>query len=132
MVPPLLLPVAAADGPDLSDDPEMELLVGVAGADALVVTRAMTASTIAEVFDHVAVLLGPGAAAGRLGNSVIVASNTPFDPTLLDADGGRLVDDLGTQGKWKNIAKRELADIIPPDALADFLGVGTLLGLQEP
>jgi len=54
------------------------------------------AATIAEVFDHVAVLLGPGAAAGRLGNSVIVASNTPFDPTLLGADGGRLVDDLGT------------------------------------
>ena len=30
-------------------------------------------------------------------------------------------DLLGTDDKWKNIAKRELADIIPPDALFDFL-----------
>lgn len=31
-------------------------------------------------------------------------------------------DLLGDDDKWKNIAKRELADIIPPDALAEFLG----------
>lgn len=30
-------------------------------------------------------------------------------------------DRLGDDDKWKNIAKRELADIIPPDALRDFL-----------
>ena len=31
-------------------------------------------------------------------------------------------DMLGNDDKWKNIAKRELADIIPPDALTEFLG----------
>jgi ADP-L-glycero-D-manno-heptose 6-epimerase len=31
-------------------------------------------------------------------------------------------DILGDDDKWKNIAKRELADIIPPDALTEFLG----------
>tara|TARA_R110000868_G_scaffold100722_7_gene277169 strand:+ start:25205 stop:26191 length:987 start_codon:yes stop_codon:yes gene_type:complete len=30
-------------------------------------------------------------------------------------------DILGDDDKWKNIAKRELADIIPPDALSGFL-----------
>lgn len=58
------------------------------------------AATIARTFPHVAVLLGSSAAAGRAGNSVIVAGRTPFDPSRLDAlmaaDGaaGRLVTDL--------------------------------------
>ena len=30
-------------------------------------------------------------------------------------------DLLGTDDKWKNIAKRELADLIPPDELPAFL-----------
>jgi hypothetical protein len=53
------------------------------------------AATIAEVFPHVAVVLGSSAAAGGLGNSVLIASDLPFDPTVVDPDGGRLVDDLG-------------------------------------
>jgi SAM-dependent methyltransferase len=53
---------------------------------------AAQARTIAETLQHVAVVLGPAAAEGRLGNSVIVASDEPFAD--LDADGGRLVDDL--------------------------------------
>ena len=43
----------------------------------------------------------------------------------LEARGrGHIVvcDILGDDDKWKNIAKRELADIIPPEALPDFLG----------
>jgi ADP-L-glycero-D-manno-heptose 6-epimerase len=31
-------------------------------------------------------------------------------------------DRLGDDGKWRNIAKRELADIVPPDGLAAWLG----------
>jgi SAM-dependent methyltransferase len=53
---------------------------------------AAQARTIGETFDHVAVVLGPAAAERRLGNSVIVASAEPF--VDLDADGGRIVDDL--------------------------------------
>lgn len=58
------------------------------------------AATIATEFDHVAVILGPGAAAGGNGNSVIVASNQPFDAAALDArrrvagDDGELVADI--------------------------------------
>ena len=42
----------------------------------------------------------------------------------LEARGHRdivVCDILGTDDKWKNIAKRELADIIPPGALFEFL-----------
>ncbi len=53
---------------------------------------AAQARTIGETFEHVAVVLGPSAADGRLGNSVVVASGEPFEH--LDADGGRIVDDL--------------------------------------
>ncbi len=37
------------------------------------------AATIARVFDHVAVIRGPGIVIGRNGNSVIVASRSPLD-----------------------------------------------------
>lgn len=43
----------------------------------------------------------------------------------LEARGDRdivVCDILGHDDKWKNIAKRELTDIIPPEALAEFLG----------
>lgn len=53
---------------------------------------AAQARTIGQTFEHVAVVLGPAAAEWRLGNAVIVASDDPFDD--LDADGGRIVDDL--------------------------------------
>ena len=49
-------------------------------------------ATIQQSFDHVLVLLGPSAADGRLGNSVIVASDRPISD--LDPDGGQVVDDL--------------------------------------
>lgn len=53
---------------------------------------AAQARTIGETFAHVSVVLGPAAAEGRLGNSVIVASDEPFAD--LDPDGGRVVEDV--------------------------------------
>ena len=52
------------------------------------------AATIAAVFPHVSVVLGSSATAGRLGNSVVIASDRPFDPTVVDTENGRLVDDV--------------------------------------
>ena len=53
--------------------------------------------------------------AGFIGSNLVRA---------LEARGGRdivVCDRLGDDDKWKNIAKRELADLIPPEELADFL-----------
>ena len=58
------------------------------------------AATIADVFPHVVVILGAGAAAGFGGNSVIVASDQPIDRVALAAsiersgDAGRVVEDI--------------------------------------
>ncbi len=58
------------------------------------------AATIAAVLSYVVVVLGPQTAAGRLGNSVIVASDHPLDAgaieRAMDADGdaGLIVGDL--------------------------------------
>jgi spermidine synthase len=52
------------------------------------------AATIRAVFPHVAVLRGPGVVAGRVANSVVVASDHPLDLTSWALDGGRLVADL--------------------------------------
>jgi spermidine synthase len=60
---------------------------------------AAEAATIARVFDHVVVIRGEAIAAGRRGNSVIVASDTSIDTAALDAlrvaagDPGEVVDD---------------------------------------
>jgi spermidine synthase len=67
--------------------------VNVIDGAGLAFLRAQTA-TIASVFPEVAVVLDEGTAAGRLGNSVIVASDRPFEPGDLDPQGGRLVDDI--------------------------------------
>lgn len=53
--------------------------------------------------------------AGFIGSNIVRA---------LEARGTRdivVCDRLGDDDKWKNIAKRELTDIIPPESLADFL-----------
>jgi spermidine synthase len=62
------------------------------GAD-LAFLRAQTA-TIASVFPHVEVVLSEGPASGRLGNSVVVASDRPFDAGALDPEAGVLVADV--------------------------------------
>src|SRR5258708_4379494 len=54
--------------------------------------------------------------AGFIGSNVVAALN----------DAGRadvaVCDLLGHDGKWRNLAKRQLADIVPPAQLADWLG----------
>jgi ADP-L-glycero-D-manno-heptose 6-epimerase len=53
--------------------------------------------------------------AGFIGSNVVAALN----------DAGRadvtVCDLLGHDGKWRNLAKRQLADIVPPDQLAEWL-----------
>ena len=53
--------------------------------------------------------------AGFIGSNVVAALN----------DAGRadvaVCDVLGHDGKWRNLAKRQLADIVPPSELADWL-----------
>ncbi|OAF19753.1 ADP-glyceromanno-heptose 6-epimerase [Bradyrhizobium neotropicale] len=53
--------------------------------------------------------------AGFIGSNVVAALN----------DAGRsdvvVCDHLGTDGKWRNLAKRQLADIVPPAELLDWL-----------
>jgi ADP-L-glycero-D-manno-heptose 6-epimerase len=53
--------------------------------------------------------------AGFIGSNVVAALN----------DAGRsdvvVSDFLGHDGKWRNLAKRQLADIVPPAQLADWL-----------
>lgn len=62
------------------------------GAD-LAFLRAETA-TISNVFAHVTVVLSGGAAQGRLGNAVVVASDRAFDASVLDPEEGILVADV--------------------------------------
>src|SRR5579864_5873151 len=53
--------------------------------------------------------------AGFIGSNVVAALN----------EAGRadvaVCDVLGHDGKWRNLAKRQLADIVPPGELADWL-----------
>ena len=53
--------------------------------------------------------------AGFIGSNVVAALN----------DAGRsdvvVCDWLGTEGKWRNLAKRQLVDIVPPAELMDWL-----------
>src|SRR5439155_945574 len=58
-------------------------------------------------------LLVPGGA-GFIGSNIVAALN----------DAGRDVavcDVLGHDGKWRNLAKRRLADVVPPPELMDWL-----------
>ena len=53
--------------------------------------------------------------AGFIGSNIVAALN----------DAGRadvvVCDELGHEGKWRNLAKRQLADIVPPRKLPDWL-----------
>ena len=54
--------------------------------------------------------------AGFIGSNVVAA---------LDEDGRGSIavcDRLGSGEKWRNIAKREIADLVPPEELFDYLG----------
>ena len=54
--------------------------------------------------------------AGFIGSNLLAALEARGDTDLV------LCDDLGEGDKWCNVAKRELADIVPPAELFDFLG----------
>src|SRR6516164_10389151 len=53
--------------------------------------------------------------AGFIGSNLVAALN----------EAGRIdvavCDVLGSDGKWRNLAKRQVADIVPPHELADWL-----------
>jgi ADP-L-glycero-D-manno-heptose 6-epimerase len=53
--------------------------------------------------------------AGFIGSNLIAALEARGDEELV------VVDRLGAEDKWRNLAKRGLADIIAPEALADFI-----------
>ncbi len=55
------------------------------------------------------------------GATGFIGSNIVADLNLSGRTDIILVDDLGTHGKWKNIAKRRFADLVLPSELAALL-----------
>lgn len=53
--------------------------------------------------------------AGFIGSNLAAALNDRGETEII------VCDRLGTDSKWRNLAKRELADVIAPEALPDFL-----------
>jgi ADP-L-glycero-D-manno-heptose 6-epimerase len=53
--------------------------------------------------------------AGFIGSNLVAALEERGEPDLV------VCDRLGSDGKWRNIGKRELSAIVPPEALLDFL-----------
>jgi ADP-L-glycero-D-manno-heptose 6-epimerase len=53
--------------------------------------------------------------AGFIGSNLVAALEERGEPDLV------VCDRLGRGDKWRNVAKRELAHIVPPDRLLDFL-----------
>jgi ADP-L-glycero-D-manno-heptose 6-epimerase len=53
--------------------------------------------------------------AGFIGSNLVAALEERGVPDLV------VCDRLGTDEKWRNVAKRELADVVRPEALLDFL-----------
>ena len=53
--------------------------------------------------------------AGFIGSNLAALLNDRGETDLI------LCDWLGSEGKWRNIAKREVADLLPPEALPAFL-----------
>jgi len=56
------------------------------------------------------------------GATGFIGSNLVADLNALGRDDLVLVDDLGTKGKWRNIAKRRFQDIVSPADTRGFLG----------
>ncbi len=53
--------------------------------------------------------------AGFIGSNVVAALEARGEAEIV------VCDSLGTGGKWRNVAKRELAGIVAPDSLFDYL-----------
>ncbi len=74
----------------------------------------ITGASFREALSDMAMIVVTGGA-GFIGSNLLAA---------LERRGGAdlvVVDRLGSDDKWRNIAKRELADIIAPEQLAGFL-----------
>jgi ADP-L-glycero-D-manno-heptose 6-epimerase len=54
--------------------------------------------------------------AGFIGSNLVAALNDVGRSDVVVCDG------LGADGKWRNLAKRQLADIVPPAELPEWLG----------
>jgi ADP-L-glycero-D-manno-heptose 6-epimerase len=64
-------------------------------------------------------------AAGFIGRNVVAQLNRlGFDELIL-------VDELGTNEKWKNLIGLRYEDILPPDTFLDLLESGTLTGVRS-
>ena len=81
------------------------------------------AATIARVFEHVAVIRGPGIVNGRNGNSVVVASRSPLNVESLAA---QLAADRGP-GAEDPDPDRVVGELLTGDALATYLDGATIL-----
>jgi SAM-dependent methyltransferase len=90
--------------------------VNVIDAPALNFLRA-EAATFAAVFEHVVVILGPGAVGGGSGNSVVLASDSPIDTAELagllaqSGLGGEVVPDTATFVDRARVLRDELAPV---------------------
>jgi ADP-L-glycero-D-manno-heptose 6-epimerase len=62
--------------------------------------------------------------AGFIGSNLAAALNDRGETDLV------ICDRLGTDAKWRNLAKRELADVIAPEGLADFLSSSAARSLR--
>jgi spermidine synthase len=81
------------------------------------------AATIARVFEHVAVIRGPGIVSGRNGNSVVVASQSPLN---LESLAAQLAADR-EPGAEDPDPDRVVGELLTGDALAAYLDGATIL-----
>jgi ADP-L-glycero-D-manno-heptose 6-epimerase len=64
-------------------------------------------------------------ATGFIGSNIVADLNAAGRSDII------LVDDLGTEPKWKNIAKRRFQDIVLPAELNAFAGIALQVVIQE-
>ena len=75
-------------------------------------------ATVAEVFNHVAVIRGPGIVSGRNGNSVVIASQSPLNERSLAQRLGR---DVRLGGATSDDPDRVVGEVLVGDDLAQYL-----------
>ncbi|BAN01135.1 fused MFS/spermidine synthase [Ilumatobacter coccineus] len=78
------------------------------------------AATVAEVYEHVVVVRGPGPLQGFRGNSALIASHEPIDVAAL---GERLAADVDPSDTPEQTADpdRVVGEIVTGDALVDYV-----------
>src|SRR6266511_2676368 len=63
--------------------------------------------------------------AGFIGSNVVASLNEAGRADIA------VNDELGTDDKWRNLGKRQLADVVPPGALFDWLGTRKLDAVKQ-